>query len=471
MTGRALARIQSAPMEPCQPWPRYVLTWEDWAELAGLLADDALILLAVWADTGHVHALLDDPVSGTIVPISVGVQGGSYPALSAYWPVAIWFERMIHDLWGHAALGGAELVPWLDHGHWPVTQPMASRPGPPIRAPEPPVFQEIPGDGLIQWPIGPVGPGVGEAAHLRLTLQGETIVHAQARFGYTHKGTLAMMRGKPIRTAARFAARLAGDSTVAHSTAFAMAAEAALGVTVPPRAAALRELMGGLERIATHLDILGSVAELLGAAAVHGLCGLRQEHLRRAMAAGFGHRLLMDCVVPGGVAGDLEAAAVVTVRSALEALRAVLPGLRAMHIGNALAARLNGLGSVDAARRTDPSINTATCGDAATRAMARLDAITADITALMPLLDALPEGALAVSLPSVSGEGLARSVSARGDVWHWLRLDHGQVAAVFPRDPGWALWPAAEMALCGAAADDAAVICCSLGLAASVVDL
>jgi Ni,Fe-hydrogenase III large subunit len=53
-------------------------------------------------------------------------------------------------------------------------------------------------------------------------------VRLEARLGYTHKGTLTLMRGKSPRTAARFAARLSGEATVAHGIAFARATEAAL---------------------------------------------------------------------------------------------------------------------------------------------------------------------------------------------------------------------------------------------------
>ena len=56
-------------------------------------------------------------------------------------------------------------------------------------------------------------------------------------------------------------------------------------------------------------------------------------------------------------------------------------------------------------------------------------------------------------------------------MWHWLRLDHGQIAAVFPRDPGWALWPLAERVLENAAADDADLIRASFALPASGMDL
>ena len=55
------------------------------------------------------------------------------------------------------------------------------------------------------------GARLDEAAHLRLSLDGPAIRRAELRLGFTHKGTLALMRGKSPRAAARFAARLSGD--------------------------------------------------------------------------------------------------------------------------------------------------------------------------------------------------------------------------------------------------------------------
>jgi Ni,Fe-hydrogenase III large subunit len=62
---------------------------------------------------------------------------------------------------------------------------------------------------------------------------------------------------------------------------------------------------------------------------------------------------------------------------------------------------------------------------------------------------ALPTGALSVPLPMVSGEGFGWAEGFRGDVWHWLRLDAGLIAAVFPRDPSWLQWPLLESAIRG----------------------
>ena len=103
-------------------------------------------------------------------------------------------------------------------------------------------------------------PAIIEPGHFRFSVRGEQVLKLQARLGYSHKGTLAMMRGKSPRLAARFAARISGDATVAHSIAFAHAAEAALGLTVPPRAIYLRAVMAEIERIANHAGDIGAIA-------------------------------------------------------------------------------------------------------------------------------------------------------------------------------------------------------------------
>ena len=464
--------LRDATMEACQPWARFDLTALQWSALAR----DPVTLLSAWADTARVYALYRHRPSGLILPVSVAPDDGSYPALSIWHPVAAWYERTIHDLWGHVPAGG-DTRPWLDHGHWPQTAVMAARPGPPSVAAEPPEFQEV-GDGtFMQWPIGPLTAGIGEAGHLRLTLDGTRIVRAESRLGYTHKGTLLLMRGKSPRVAARFAARLAGDATVAHSVAFAVATEMALTLQAPPRAVALRSLMGGLERIATLLDDLTSLAGLLGDARAHGYCGEQQEYVRRGLAGAFGHRLMMDGVVPGGVAGEPDANGLSVLRQVLDGLAESLLAIRRLFGNGLLAARLSGRGVADRQLVETLGVEGIVAeagrfgGDAAARCRARLDAIARDTEACIGLLSALPEGPLAIALPANSGEGIGYAASARGTVWHWLRLDHGQIAAVFPTDPGWALWPLAEATLAGAAAGDAAAIQCSLGLPVSGMDL
>ncbi len=261
----ASAAIRAAATEPCLPWPRHVLTPAEWAQMAAALADEpALALLALWADTGHVHAILHDGAAGEPLLASTPIEAGCYAALSPSRPLSAWFERMVQDLWGHAAAGGIDQRPWLDHGHWPQTHPMSLRPDALRGRSEPPEFLPAAGEDLDLIPLGPIHGCIEAASHLHLTVEGETIARLEARLGYAHKGTLAMMRGKSPRAAARFAARLSGEATVAHTIAFAQATEAALEVEPPPRSVALRAVMAELERIAGHLGALAAVGEAAG---------------------------------------------------------------------------------------------------------------------------------------------------------------------------------------------------------------
>ncbi|HBK04671.1 MAG TPA: hypothetical protein DDZ81_02275 [Acetobacteraceae bacterium] len=485
--------IRSAAAEVCRPWLRHILPHADWTALAQAAPAEAWTLLAHWADTVQAHALFLDPEALRIVPVSTPVEAGRYPGLSPHIPSASLYERMVHDLWGHIADGATDLRPWLDHGNWPLSPPMATRPE--TRPPGgPPLLTGPEQDDAMIVPLGPIWGRLDEAAHLRLTLHGPYIRQAESLLGFTHKGALTMMRGKSPRTAARFAARLAADATVAHSVAFAHATESAMDVEVPQRAIGLRMVMMEIERIAVHLDNLTEVARLAEAGTVRTKCGTLREILLRATAAAFGHRLMMDCVVPGGVAADIAENGPETILRALGAIASEIPALRRLHDGPALSSRLLGLGRTPGATsgiagraaghafdvRTHfapgygsllPRVAVLRDGDAAARQHLRLLEIEESLRLIGLTLDLLPSGPTTAALPQASGEGIGCAESSRGDVWHWLRLDHGQIAAVFARDPGWAQWPLAERALRRVEAEDVDLVRASLALPASGVDL
>lgn len=93
-------------------------------------------------------------------------------------------------------------------------------------------------------------------------------------------------------------------STVAYAWAYAQAVEAISGTLPPPRALALRALLLERERVANHLGDLGYLGN--DVALSFGLMQFMRlkEDWIRLNAGLFGHRLLMDRIVPGGVAVD-----------------------------------------------------------------------------------------------------------------------------------------------------------------------
>jgi Ni,Fe-hydrogenase III large subunit len=103
----------------------------------------------------------------------------------------------------------------------------------------------------------------------------------------------------------RLAARVSGDSAVAFTWAYAMAAEALTNAHVPPRALALRALLLERERIANHLGDLGALGNDAGLAFGLAQFSRLKEDLLRVNAQLWGARYPMDTIVPGGVRTDL----------------------------------------------------------------------------------------------------------------------------------------------------------------------
>jgi Ni,Fe-hydrogenase III large subunit len=475
-----LSIVQEGIKQPCRPWPRFLLTTDAWTRLrTALAAEPDMALVALWADTAHAHAILLDEANLSVFPVSVAVADSAYPALSPVRPAAAWLERMIFDLWGHAATDGTDARPWLDHGRWPHPQPMAARQSPMGPPPEPPEFLPAEGCDLNQVAVGPIHAAVIEPGHFRFTASGETIVRLEIRLGYAHKGTLALMRGKTVRAAARFAARLSGDATVAHATAFARAAEAALGATIPDRATTLRAAMLEIERIANHLGDIGAICNDASFAFAQARFGLHREAVLQASAHAFGHRLMMDTVVPGGLAGDISPGGAQAFLKALTAVEAELPELVRIFenyssladrmvstgiVAPALAARFAAGGFIGRAsgrgfdarllpvpgqHGTDVRVPVLTAGDVDARVRIRLAEVAESIRALQRFLEVVPAGPISVVLPTGGGEGIGCAEGFRGDVWAWLQLDNGHIATIFLRDPSWSQWPLLEAAVAG----------------------
>jgi Ni,Fe-hydrogenase III large subunit len=306
------------PVERHAPWRRAMVAPKTWNLAVEQLAEGRWSLLGLWGEPETVHmALLD---AADIGVISLKCPGGRYPSASQLHPPALRLERAAADLFGLSPQGLPDTRRWLDHGQWGVSNPL----GMPAQAPAPASsyrFLPAEGDNLHQIPVGPVHAGIIEPGHFRFTASGETVVRLEERLGYVHKGIEGLMASSPVERAAQLAGRTSGDSTVAYSLAFARAAEAAFGVEAPPRAVWLRALMAELERLANHLGDIGAICNDAAFALMHAHCGVLRERVLRASDAAFGHRLMRDRIVPGGVEGDLNEAGTTAILSAITEIR------------------------------------------------------------------------------------------------------------------------------------------------------
>jgi len=480
MMGPASSLIRSGNPQGAKPYERFLLSPTAWGQLpAALQQETELALLGLWADAAQVHACFLHEPSAEAVLASTPAAGWNYAALSPARPGAVRFERMILELWGHRAEGAVDLRPWLDHGRWNLRHPLAAKPIPFAGEAPQPEFLPVEGEGIHQIPVGPIHAGVIEPGHFRFSVQGEVVVRLEQRLGYTHKGTLSLMLGTSPRAAVRYAARLSGDTTVAHSWAFSAAVESALGVTPPPRALHLRALMLELERIHNHLNDWGFVCNDAAFAFPHARCGFLREGVLRAIAAAFGHRLMMDRVLPGGVAPDIAPRGAEAILAALEAVEAEIPSLMQIYEAHAslqdrvvttgylqpdLARSFAAGGHVGRASGRDfdarrlpqsqpyptlrfdvPVLET---GDVDARVRIRVLELSQSIALVRQILASLPSGELMAPLPVRAGEGVAMIEGFRGECLHWIALDDGGlIRALFPRDPSWLQWPLLEAAI------------------------
>ncbi len=457
--------------------PDHIVTPGEWETAALALGKGAAELTALWASRRGVHMLLR--AGGNLGLLTLETED-SFPSVGRHHAPAQRMERAIRDLHGLIPEGAPDTRPWLDHGRWGVSHPLG-RPGPATEARYP--FLPAEGESLHQVAVGPVHAGIIEPGHFRFTAQGETLVRLEARLGYAHKGIGALMRGASLTRGAAIAGRTSGDSTVAYAWAYAQAVEAALGARVPERALWLRALMAELERLANHLGDIGATCNDAGFAMMLAHCGVLRERVLRAADAAFGHRLMRDCVLPGGVSRDLDAAGHAAIAELVREIRARFPALVALYdtspslldrtvgtgwLDPALAARFAAGGFVGRASRRafdtrrdlayapyDRLRFEVPCredGDVNARILIRIAEVGQTLDLIDQLLVNLPGGEASAPMPegTPGHMGLGLVEGFRGDVLAWVEIGPGgTLAASHLRDPSWFQWPLVEAAIEG----------------------
>jgi Ni,Fe-hydrogenase III large subunit len=459
-----------------RPWPRMLVSAEGWRVATQELAAGRLTLLGLWGEAAAVHLALHDETTGAIAVATLECPDGRFPSVARRHAPAGRLERTIHDLFGLLPEQAPDERPWLDHGRWGVRHPLGAQLPPADWLPY--AFLPVEGESLHQIPVGPVHAGIIEPGHFRFTANGETVARLEQRLGYVHKGIESLMVGADFGRAAKLAGRVSGDSTVAYGFAFARAAEAALGIEAPLRAVWLRAVMAELERMANHFGDIGAICNDASFSLLHAHCGVLRERVLRAADAAFGHRLMRDCILPGGVAGDvgdIEAlrALVVEIRRRFPELVELYDNMaslqeRTTRTGflDAALARQWGCGGYigrgsgrgfDARRlpgyppydRLRFDVTTRSDGDVNARVWVRIGEVEQSLSLIEQLLDGLPGGTIAVDVPAGNGEGMALVEGFRGDILLWLRLRGGTVERCHPRDPSWFQWPLLEAAIDG----------------------
>jgi len=397
----------------------------------------------------------------------------SYPALTPRQAQAHLFEREVWEQHG--------LVP---EGH-PWLKPVRRQDG---GHPAMGKFFEVAGREVHEVAVGPVHAGVIEPGHFRFQCNGEDVLHLEIALGYQHRGVEEALAGGPHRATMSQMETIAGDTTIGHATAYAMALEALAGTEAPLRAQWLRAIALEFERLANHAGDLGALANDVAFLPTSAACGKIRGDFLNLTALICGNRFGRGIVRPGGCRQDLEiprmARLLPLLRGALKALdeaaawlwdansvrsrfeaTGIVSNLQAADMGLVgVAARASGL--LRDVRFDHPAgwhrfaqlpVSVWPGGDVFARARVRWLEIQRSGKFLEDQLATPPEGEIrdAVAAPAADALAVALVEGWRGEVCHVALTDN---AGKFRRykivDPSFHNWAGLALALRGQAISD-----------------
>lgn len=513
---------------PVPIWHAWV-TPQQWQSAATAVRDKGGRLLALWAgpigqggshgtlaaDPACICAAYVTPEGAFWLSLPLTDQDGQrvYPDISQVFLPATRMQRAAADLSGVHAQGAQDVRPWLNHGAWPADQyPLQQNPEKlPVVVPTELLnypFVRVEGDGVHEIAVGPVHAGIIEPGHFRFSVVGEKILRLEQRLGYTHKGIEQRMTQLQPMHACRLAGRVSGDSTVAYAWAYCMALESACGCVIPARAAWLRALLLERERVANHLGDLGAIGnDAAFAFALAQFSRLKEDWLR-LHAQVFGHRWLMDLIVPGGVARDLNRAQCDLLAQQCDAIEAEVRTLhdifeahaglqdRFMTTGRVTPELASRLGLTGLAGRASSQAWDLRCdhpfapydvlpvaiathhdGDVAARVSVRFDEVFESLRLIRRMLGQMPVSDItcAVVLPQVASRGAGWVEGWRGELFVSLELggadQSNRIQRCHLHDPSWQNWPVLEHAVMGNIVADFPIINKSFNLSYSGQDL
>ncbi len=465
----------------------------DLHEVCQQVRDGGGRLVALWGSDARqehkcfkLHVVLINESGLVCVNVPLPAEHPNYPDISGIFPAANRMQRAAYDLLGIYALEGHDHRKWLRHGAWhsgsfPLRKDFDAAASLTHEAEDYP-FVQVEGQGVHEIPVGPVHAGIIEPGHFRFSIIGERVLRLEEHLGYVHKGIEKRFESMSVQQGAKLAGRVSGDSTVAYAWAYAMAAESIASVTPSGRAIWMRALLLERERVANHLGDLGYLGNDVALSFGFAQFWILKEQVLRNNATLFGHRYLMDKIVPGGVTAnlDIEGKSIIEQEcDMLEKQVSILRGIYDEHAGlqdrfistgvvaPKLAAQLGlcGLAGRASAQAWDARVQFACApydkldvqmatyrnGDVAARAIVRFDELFESLRLQRDILTNLiheeEAPALVEQLPP-NGFGIGMVEGWRGEVMVAIHTDaQGNLTRVHPHDPSWQNWPVLEHAV------------------------
>ena len=381
-------------------------------------------------------------------------------------PGANLYEREIFDLLGVTFEGHPNLQRLLLPENWPQGDYPLRRDWKPSPSQETgfksedaskPESAEVTDAGsIVNVIVGPQHPVLHEPEKFSFKIDGETVVGVEPRLGYVHRGIEKAAERMMYFQDVFLVERICGICNAAHTTVFCQAVEDIGKIETPPRALYLRTIIHELNRVHSHLLLLGVAGHLLGFEALFQHVWRDREPVMDIVERITGNRLMSGFNTIGGVRRDITPSTVEKILKTVKTVRTRAtfykkvfeedPTLRKRTEGVGVLSRADALkycvvgpvargsGIAIDVRKDDPyaayeeipfNVVSYNQCDTWARLMVRAEEVLESLDILDYALSHIPDGRLRVRVQRKipEGEAVSRVEAPRGELIHYVKSD------------------------------------------------
>ncbi len=314
----------------------------------------------------------------------------------------------------------------------------------------------------FKLPFGPVHPALKEPISINVTVKKEEILDVDIRLGHVNRGIEKLAQSRNLVQAIHLIERVCGICSHSHTTCFVQGLEKLSSIDISVKAAYLRTVLFELERMHSHLLLLGVVAQEIGFTTVFMHAFHMREHILDLFERLTGNRIHHAMNVIGGVRWDLNPGLVSSIHVSLNVVESSIKVLRDAFKDKTAEKRLCGVGRLDPsdalglgvvgpvargsglvidARKDNPyaaykdlagafSVITMQGKDAYSRIEVRIQELFESINIIRAALDEMPAGSLEkcenpmrLSRKVPAGEVVSAVEAPRGELFYYIKTD------------------------------------------------
>ncbi len=307
---------------------------------------------------------------------------------------------------------------------------------------------------LVNMIVGPQHPALLEPEKFSLKVEGEIVKDVEPRIGYVHRGIEKAAEKRTYLQDVYLVERICGICNSCHAACFVETVEKIMGVTVPPRSQYLRTIILELNRLHSHLLLLGHSGFEIGYETLFQYMWRDREPIMELTELLTGNRVISSAITIGGVRRDLKETHIPKIKTVLASLKKKMDfyknlyenepsiKMRTQNVGiltredaislSVVGPVARGSGVNMDVRKDEPydaygeipfkliAYNT---GDSWARLMVRLDEIVESINIIDYAVDHLPHGSYRVRVPRIvpAGEAVNRAEAPRGELFYYVK--------------------------------------------------